>query len=615
MENTRTLSAVTAVPGSEPSVVDDAQPSPVRSRCGPDEAIACLLSVTQELNASADLASGLARVAERVREYVEYDTFAVLLLDERGKELRFEFASGFPPGVTEHWRFGMGQGIVGTAAETRQPLLVADAQKDPRYINACEDVRSELAIPLLVKGRTIGVLDLGSAQPGYFTADDQRLLSFLSDYLAGAVESARLYQNMREQGQTLSLLHEVSRELTSILDRKRLLERVAELVRRLIDYDVFTVMMWNEETRLLEPSLSVYKDGPRVQTARSVALGQGITGTAAALRQPLRVPNVDLDPRYVPCATDVEVHSELVVPLIFEDRLLGVLDLESSEYDAFSSQHEQLLSTLAASLAISLENARLYERLLEDERRLEKDLTTARELQKQLLPKTTPWIPGLQLALAAEPAKHLGGDFHDFLHYGKKRVAIAVGDVAGKATSAALYGALALGTLREFAVQDCLDPAGTLSNMNNKLHRLGIDNRFVAMTFGVYDRTTRKLLLANSGLPHPYLLRNGEPRKIEAGGVPLGMLADRSYEQVELELFPGDAVVIASDGIDESSNREDEQFGAERVAITLRRLAAGSAQEIADGLLKAVRAHSGTGEPSDDRTVVVLKAIPETAEG
>ncbi len=602
-------SRLQATPESETAEPESVAAGAGKPRCGPDEAITCLLTATQELNAATDLAAGLRKVAESVKHYIAFDTFAVLLLDDLGKELRFEFADGFPPAVVEHWRFGMGQGIVGTAAATRQAILIGDVGQDPRYINASSVVRSELAIPLVVKGRAVGVLDIGSTQPNYFTPEDQRLLNFLGDHLAKAVETARLYQNMREQASTLSLLHELSRELTSILDRKQLLERVAELVRRLIDFEVFTVMLWNEEARLLEPSLCLDTEGRRVRRAKPIALGHGLTGTSAALRQPIRVPNVDLDPRYVRCADDVEVRSELVVPLLFKDRLIGVLDLESTRFDAFRGQHEQLLSTLASSLAIALENARLYEMLRENEQRLEKDLTTAQELQKQLLPKTTPWIPGLQLAVASQPAKHLGGDFHDFLPYGKNRLAIAVGDVAGKATSAALYGALAIGTLREFAVQDCLEPSRTLADMNTKLRQLGIDNRFVAMAFGVYDRTTRKLVLANSGLPHPFLLRDGEPSKISISGVPLGLLPDRSYEQTELELSPGDAVVIASDGIEECLNGDDEEFGSSRVVATLRKLANGSAQEIAEGLLESVQVYSGESEPSDDRTVVVLKAV------
>ncbi|MGB3563528.1 MAG: SpoIIE family protein phosphatase [Thermoanaerobaculia bacterium] len=571
------------------------------------ETLACILSVTQEINASPDLQEGLRRVADCLKQFVDYDTFGILLVDDMGRELQFELAVGFREEVAKHWRFGMGQGIVGTAAETRESVLVPDVEKDSRYIQATEGVRSELAIPLVAKDRTIGVLDLGSSKPGFFTEKDRRLLEPLGGQLANAIENSRLYHNLQEQAQTLSMLHEVNRQLASILDSEELLEKVAELVRRLIDHDVFTVLLWNEETQLLEPRISFYRDGPKVGTARSLALGQGICGTAAALQQTLRVPNIHLDPRYVSCVTDLEVRSELAAPMMVKGQLVGVLDLESTQYDAFTMQHEQTLSTLGAGLAIALENARLYEQLRKDEQRLEQDLSTAREIQKQLLPKTRPWMPGLQVAVGYEPARHLGGDFYDFLPCCEGQMALAVGDVAGKSTSAALYGSLAMGMLREQVDRTGMQPAAILANMNTKLHQLEIDNRFVAMLFAFYKSAERSLTLANSGLPRPYLLRDWSVHQIDAVGIPLGMFADRTYDEITLELRPRDMVVIYSDGIDESLNADGEELGAERLQQILRQLSGGSAREVADGIMDAVRRYSGNAEPSDDRTVVVIK--------
>jgi sigma-B regulation protein RsbU (phosphoserine phosphatase) len=403
-------------------------------------------------------------------------------------------------------------------------------------------------------------------------------------------------------------LHELGREFASILDRKKLLERVADRIQRLIHYDVFTVMMWNEESRLLEPQLAVYRDGRNVSTAMPTGLGEGICGTAAALRQTLRVPNVQLDPRYIDCVRDQTMHSELAVPMYVKDRLVGVLDLESASYDAFTPQHEHAVSTLAASLAIALENARLYGRLQEDEQRLATDLSTAREIQKQLLPKTTPWLPGLQVAFAYRPANHLGGDFYDIRPYGEGRVAIAAADVSGKATSAALYGSLAVGMLRRYQ-EEALRPGALLRDMNLKLLELGIPNRFLAMALALYDAGDRSLVLANSGLPHPYLIRGGQVRSIQVEGVPLGLLPDRRYEEELVTLEIDDVVVIATDGIDESHNRKDEEFGGERVRETLEELAGGSARAIADGLLAASLEWAGGAEAWDDSTVVVLKAV------
>ncbi len=573
----------------------------------PDPTLRTLLRAIHDLDSSLDLDQRLERVARQVRRTIAYDTLSILLLDDMGRELRFAHATGYPKEVVEHWRFGIGQGIVGSAAESRSTISVPDVSVDPRYISATQEVRSEIAVPLAVKDRVIGVLDVASKTPGFFSAADQEMLELLADHLAVAIEGVRIQENMRDQASSLSLLHEISREMTSILNRSQLLQKMASRLQQIIDYDLFSVLFWDEGKQVLDPWFSVYRDGRKVEWVEPVALGRGICGTAAALRQPVRVTNVDLDPRYLPCASDIRVRSELVVPLLFKDRLIGVLDLESSSYNAFSSRHQQLLSTLASSLAIALENARLYEKLRHDEQRLENDLSTAREVQKQLLPKQTPWVHGVQLGVAYEPARHLGGDFYDFLPHGDHGAALAVGDVAGKATSAALLGSLAVGTLREFAVRSNLPPGRILAAMNDKLGRLGFSSRFVAMAFAVYDAETRLLRIANSGLPYPYLVRGRTVRQIDVAGVPLGLLHDRTYEEVEIELEPGDSIVIASDGVEESLNAEEEEFSFERVRGTLERLANRSANELAEGLLAAVRIFSGDAEISDDRTIVTLK--------
>ena len=590
---------------STPRIVPSTEPA--AGSPSPDRALRTLLRAVHALDSSLDLDQRLAQVAEQVRPIIAFDTFAVLLLDDMARELRFAHATGFPPEVVEHWRFGIGQGLVGSAAEGRRTISVPDVLEEARYISAAHDIRSEVAIPLLVKDRVIGVLDIGSAKPAFFSGTEIELLELLADHLASAIESVRVHQNMREQASSLSLLHEISREMASILNRRELLRRVGSRLRQIIDYDVYSVMRWDEGKQVLEPWFSVYRDGRKVESAQSIALGQGICGTAAALRQPVRVTNVDLDPRYIPCASEIRTRSELVVPLLFKDRLIGVVDLESSSYNAFSNRHQQLLSTMASSLAIALENARLYEKLHHDEQRLENDLSTAREVQKQLLPKQTPWIQGVQLGVAYEPARHLGGDFYDFLPYGTKRLALALGDVAGKATSAALLGSLAVGTLREFAVRSNLPPGRILAAMNDKLGRLGFSSRFVAMAFAVYDAESRILTLANSGLPYPYLVRGRTVRQIEVAGVPLGLLGNRDYEEVEIALQPGDALVIASDGVEESLSTNEEEFSFSRVRGTLERLADRSASQIADGLLESVRLFSEDAEISDDRTILALK--------
>ncbi len=162
----------------------------------------------------------------------------------------------------------------------------------------------------------------------------------------------------------LELLHEVSRELVSILDRDQLLERVAELIKRFIDYQLFSVVQWDEHRDRLESVLSVSWNGCTAKKM-DIAAGQGLIGAAAALKRPVRVSDVRRDPRYLECGNE-KVRSELALPLLIKDRLIGVLDFESFRQSAFSEEDEKLLMTLAANIAVALENASLYDRVRED---------------------------------------------------------------------------------------------------------------------------------------------------------------------------------------------------------------------------------------------------------
>jgi len=416
-----------------------------------------------------------------------------------------------------------------------------------------------------------------------------------------------------EQAKTLALLHEVSRELTSILDREELLRRVAARTKKIVDYDVFSVMLWNEQTQLLE-SVFAMRCNDSVPARTRLPLHQGLTGTAAGERRVLRVHDVNEDPRYIRCETGVAARSEIVVPLLMKDRLIGVLDLESTKPHAFTLEHERMLSTLGSYVAVALENARLYEEALQNERRLRTDLDTAREIQRQLLPTGAREVPGLDLAAEYVPARELGGDFYDFLPYGEGRLAIALGDVSGKGTAAALYGSLAIGTIREIVVDHACDPSCMLGLLNQRLHNARLDSRFIAMLFGVYDAASRRLSLANAGAPYPLLLRHGHVLSVRLEGVPLGLLPGTQYDESSVDLLPGDVVVFASDGILESQNATEEEFGLQRLSSVLSAISPDdSARAIAERILAETDDHSGAGvAPHDDRTLVVLRVTDET---
>jgi len=419
---------------------------------------------------------------------------------------------------------------------------------------------------------------------------------------------ASLFVSYPEQASTLSLLYEVSREITSILDREELLRRVAHRVKKLVNYHVFSVMLWNENTQLLE-SVFGMRYGDAIPSRFTLPLHQGITGISAGERRTIRVADTLNDPRYIQCEAGVVVRSELVVPLLLQDRLIGVLDLESTDPNAFTAEHERMLATLGSYIAIALENARLYEEARESERRLQTDLATAREIQRGLLPTGAREVPGLELAAAYAPARELGGDFYDFLPYGQGRLAMALGDVSGKGTAAALFASLAIGIVREHIVEHPCPPAEMLRMLNSRLYSAHFDSRFIATLFSVYDASTRRLTISNGGGPYPLLVRDGAVQSVRVAGIPLGLFPDTQYDEVTLELVPGDTVLFASDGILEAFNADLEEFGADRLDAVLSGVSPDqSAEDIAALILTATDDYSGAGViPSDDRTLLVLR--------
>jgi sigma-B regulation protein RsbU (phosphoserine phosphatase) len=418
-----------------------------------------------------------------------------------------------------------------------------------------------------------------------------------------------------DQAEGLALLYEVSRELTAILDREELLRRIAQHVKRIVNYHVFTVMLWNETRQMLESVFAMHYDDA-IPARLRLRLNQGITGMAAGERRPMRIGDVRKDSRYVQFDTDVEVRSELVIPLLLQDRLIGVLDLESTVPQAFTLEHERMLDTMGTYVAIALENARLYQDARENELRLLNDLNMAREIQRQLLPKGAREIPGLDLAAAYAPARELGGDFYDFHPYGEGRLAFALGDVSGKGTAAALYGSLAIGTLREIVTDHTLGAGKMLSVLNRRMFGARLEAKFIALLFGIYDAPARRLTLANGGEPYPLLVRNGEITEINVAGVPLGLFAESEYEEVTIDLQPGDVVVCASDGILESEDSDREEFGAERLHALLTGVNGDETSlSIANRILAATDDYSGAeSTPHDDRTLILLRVTDEPTE-
>ncbi len=567
------------------------------------EVLATLAEIGEEINTSLDLDEVLARTAALIRRLIEYEIFSVMLLDEASGTLYHRFTIGYAKEIVENWRIPLGQGITGTAAATGQSVRVSDVSKDPRYINAIDTVRSELAVPLLFKGKCIGVLDIQSPQLDYFTRDQQSILTLLASRLAIAIENARLFERSRRQAETLLVLNDIGREASAILHVEELLRRAAELVKRVIDYQILSILLYDDEQKVFRHSLDV-KYGQSVQGKLRCASTEGIIGAAAASRRPVLVPDVSHDPRYL--MVNPETRSELAIPMMHKNRVIGVLDLESPQLNYFTEEHIQTLSILAAHLAVSIENARLYEQVARDEARMDRELQAARRIQGALLRPVPADEYGLDIAARYISAREVCGDLYDFLRYGPQQLGVALGDVSGKGTAAALYGAVGIGILRSLAPQK-FPPAETLRQMNHLIGERRIEGRFMTLCFATWHRGRRKMRIANAGQSQPLLYKDGRCEKVNLTGFPLGIYAEVSYEELGVHLDPSDILVFHSDGLAETANAEGQLFGTERLRTAVEANASLDAAALADSLLAEVDRFSSGAPIADDRTLIVLK--------
>src|ERR1700688_4504750 len=404
------LASMQSVRGVNSKTMDPVQAqSPLNM---PAEVLATLVELSEEINASLDLDEVLRKTAAIVKRLVDYEIFSVMLLDDSTQKLYHRFTIGYGDEASKDWQIPVGQGITGTAAATRRAVRVPDVREDPWYINIIDSVRSELVVPLIVKGQSIGVLDIQSTQVDYFTRDQQNIITLMASRLAIAIENARLFERVRSQADTLLVLNEVGREANSILDVEELLRRAAELVKRVINYQILGILLYDDSANLYRHRLDV-KYGQSAQGKLRVTPHEGIVGAAIATELPVRVPDVTLDSRYI--MVNPETRSEMAIPMIHQGCVVGVLDLESPQINYFNEQHEQTLMILAAHLAVSLENARLYEKLAKDEARMERELTAAQRLQTALLRPVPSTDFGLDIAARILSAREVCGDLYDFL--------------------------------------------------------------------------------------------------------------------------------------------------------------------------------------------------------
>jgi phosphoserine phosphatase RsbU/P len=562
-----------------------------------------LLEVSTLTTETLDLDRLLANVADIVKEVIPHELFAILLFNERSRTLRMRYSIGHRDEVAKNLSIRLGEGITGTAAASRQPLLVPDVRLEPKYLNALDAVRAELAVPMLVRGKLVGIIDLQSTRLKAFSEHDRALLVLIASRVGIAIDNARLYRQVERQNRTLRVLAHLSQEFSSILDLDELLTKIAVTIRAVINYDAFSIFLVDEERKQLGCRFSQRYD--QKVTVSNIEFGKGITGAAAESRQVIRVADVTRDPRYI--ASHSDILSEIAVPLVVRDRVVGVMDLESVRLSFFTDDHVRALNLLAPQIATSVENARLYQELAQREQRMEQDLRAAYKLQSVLLPRTVSDVIGLEVAIKTRPAREISGDLYDFFEHSHEYTLIAFGDVSGKGAAAALYGALISGLLRILAPRR-KSPAQQMKLLNEALLERRVDAQYATLSLVLWDSRTLTFTISSAGTLPPMLYRNGKIIDARAEGVPIGLLDDQEYDEIQVVAQPDDLLLLYSDGIeDQLSTNED--YGHQRLEKLFIANGQERPQEIVNLIFDDLDRFRGLTPITDDQTLIALKVL------
>ena len=559
-----------------------------------------LLEVSAVMSETLDLDELLASVGEIVRRVVAYDLFAILLFNDKRKDLRIRYGVGHREDVVRNLSIPLGEGIVGAAAAHREPILVPDVRSDVRYLATSDVVCSELSVPMIARNRLVGVIDVQAARTGAFGDYDRALLRLIGARVGAAIDNAQLYRRAERQYRTIRTLSRISHEFSSILDIDELLSKIASSVRTLINYDAFSILLVDAEQKSLRHRFSIRYD-QRVNID-NIPLGKGITGAAVTSGEIVRVHDTGTDPRYI--ASHPDILSEIAVPLALQHRVIGVMDLESERIGYFTDDHARTLSLLTPSVAIAVENARLYQELGERERLMENDLRAAFELQNILLPPEAPEIMGLETAIGLRPARQISGDLYDFFEHGDTHVQIAFGDSSGKGAAAALYGAMVSGLMRTLAPRRRM-PADLMKAINDALMQRRVEGRYVTLLLVLWHPHSKSFTMANAGGSPPMVYRDRDIIKFQVEGVPLGMLPNREYEERVFEAREGDLVVLFSDGVSDHMSIAGEEYGRGRLAQVVREHGEGTPRKVVDEIFADLDRFNT--ERFDDQTLIVMR--------
>ena len=580
----------------------------------PVEALQLTAEINRSISSIVDLEELMGKVTDLIQKTLDYPSVHLFLYDYVPQKLVYASGSGHRAAfyAKNHvtYDFNANRGLIPLAAKSGRYQLSNDLSSNPWHQPEAQtgtSSGSELCLPLLFHGNLLGVLDIQSDQTSAFEEQDVNLLESLSITLSVAIRNAQLFKAQEWRRKLAESYRETAEMLTKDTSLDAFFEAVPVKISSLLPVDFVGIWLLMPDDEGLTLKTSWHSDklpdlAPSTIADRSNWFHPGNFKTEAIDRQDND--GADIISDSLGMGDD---YSAVAAPISSEGRFYGVLTLHTNSHGRYGIDSRNICSTFADYLSSAVDKE-LHKRADELSQRTEQELQLARRIQKTFLPSKLPKIPGYDLAFVWHTARQVGGDFYDVFDLNSEKMALVVADVSDKGLPASLYMTVARTLIRAIAC-DFNTPAATLQRVNELLQLDSTQSFFVTLVYMTLDIKTGHLTYSAAGHPPPILIKskNAEAHILNRGGIALGITQPIELTVEEVNLEPGDSVFLYTDGITETHDQNDKEYGSERLRHILQGASNLSAQGQIATVIQDMDSYKGNEALEDDYTVLVLK--------
>ncbi|HPQ53518.1 MAG TPA: SpoIIE family protein phosphatase [Spirochaetota bacterium] len=514
----------------------------------------------------------LTVIMDITKELVMAEGSSLLLTDEQSDDLIFNVVVGEKGDIMKGDRVPSGVGIAGTVAATGEPLIVNDAQHDPRFYNKMDSkynfyTSHILCVPMKVMDRKVGVLEaINAIDREGFDEWDMKLLTYLAETAAIAIANRRLYYDLTNRIEELTALYEFSQSISFSSAEEDILKNTIYSVAQSIRVEKASIILYNESTESLVVKAS-YGLPEAVSNNHEIDNFNSIAGFVYKNGDPLIVADISSELSFPGGKDrDYKTQSFISIPIRYKNNIMGVLSLaDKKNGNPFDSYDFRVLSTVASQIAEAYQNMQFHKSILQ-QRRLAQEIDVASEIQAKILPKMPESIKTHRVAALNRPAKEVGGDFYDYFQFDENKYGIVVADVSGKGIPAAIFMGTARNVIRaESRVNN--QPGMLLRNSNKYIYEDSEHGMFVTLVYLLIDIHNNIITFGSGGHNDQLLIKHKtkEVIRLNAKGLPLGVDSNQNFEEKVFLYEPGDMMILFTDGVLEYLGECDIDIGEKKL--------------------------------------------------